>query len=78
MAKAKQPRNQPSDGAAVQQNGTNGTGTNGSNGAVITQNPNSAAEIDALNQKISKMQSEIDGLKKQLSQVVAFIKQKMK
>ncbi|MCJ8281193.1 MAG: response regulator [Rivularia sp. ALOHA_DT_140] len=78
MAKAKQPRNQPGDGAAVQQNGTNGTGTNGSNGAVITQNPNSAAEIDALNQKITKMQSEIDGLKKQLSQVVAFIKQKMK
>ena len=78
MAKAKQPRNQPGDGAAVQQNGTKGTGTNGSNGAVITQNPNSAAEIDALNQKITKMQSEIDGLKKQLSQVVAFIKQKMK
>ncbi|MDY6897394.1 MAG: response regulator, partial [Cyanobacteriota bacterium] len=57
-------------------NGTNGT--NGANGTVITQFPDSQAEIDALNQKMAKMQSEIDGLKKQLTQVVAFIKQKMK
>jgi CheY-like chemotaxis protein len=38
----------------------------------------SNAEIDALNEKIVKMQAEIDGLKKQLAQVVTFIKQKIK
>nr|WP_199349279.1 response regulator [Nostoc flagelliforme] len=38
----------------------------------------SDAEINALNEKIVKMQAEIDGLKKQLTQVVTFIKQKIK
>ena len=38
----------------------------------------SDAEIKALNEKIVKMQAEIDGLKKQLTQVVTFIKQKIK
>ncbi len=38
----------------------------------------SAAEIEALNAKINKMQAEIDGLKKQLTQIVSFIKQKLK
>ncbi|HYX17998.1 MAG TPA: response regulator [Nostoc sp.] len=38
----------------------------------------SNAEISALNEKIVKMQAEIDGLKKQLTQVVTFIKQKIK
>jgi DNA-binding response OmpR family regulator len=38
----------------------------------------SAAEIEALNAKIDKMQAEIDGLKKQLTQIVSFIKQKLK
>jgi DNA-binding response OmpR family regulator len=38
----------------------------------------SPAEIQALNAKIAKMQAEIDGLKKQLAQVVTFIKQKIK
>lgn len=37
-----------------------------------------SAEIEALNEKIAKMQAEIDGLKKQLTQVVTFIKQKIK
>ena len=37
-----------------------------------------AAEIQELNIKIAKMQAEIDGLKKQMSQMMAFIKQKMK
>jgi DNA-binding response OmpR family regulator len=37
----------------------------------------SAAEIQLLNNKISQMQLEIDGLKKQMAQVLAFIKQKM-
>lgn len=38
----------------------------------------SDAQINALNEKIVKMQAEIDGLKKQLTQVVTFIKQKIK
>lgn len=37
-----------------------------------------AAEIEALNQKIAKMQAEIDGLKKQMAQLLAFVKQKLK
>ena len=32
----------------------------------------------ALNEKIAKMQAEIDGLKKQMSQLVNFVKQKLK
>ncbi len=38
----------------------------------------STAEIEALNAKVAKMQAEIDGLKKQLTQLVTFIKQKLK
>lgn len=38
----------------------------------------SQAEIEALNDKIAKMQAEIESLKKQLTQVVTFIKQKIK
>jgi CheY-like chemotaxis protein len=38
----------------------------------------SGEEIKVLNEKIDKMQAEIDGLKKQLTQVVTFIKQKIK
>lgn len=38
----------------------------------------SSAEIAALNEKIVKMQAEIEGLKKQLTQIVTFIKQKIK
>ncbi len=37
-----------------------------------------AAEIAALNQKIEKMQSEIDTLKKQMTQLLTFIRQKLK
>lgn len=37
-----------------------------------------AAEIEALNQKIAKMQAEIDGLKKQMGQLLNFVKQKLK
>jgi DNA-binding response OmpR family regulator len=48
--------------------GNNKTGTTGA----------SAAEIQALNAKIAKMQAEIDSLKKQLTQVVTFIKHKIK
>ena len=51
--------------------------TAGSN-ATFTAGGVSEAEINALNEKIVKMQAEIDGLKKQLTQVVTFIKQKIK
>lgn len=37
----------------------------------------SGADIQALNAKIAKMQAEIDGLKKQMGQLVAFIRQKL-
>jgi DNA-binding response OmpR family regulator len=38
----------------------------------------SGGDVEALNQKIQKMQAEIDMLKKQMSQLLAFVKQKMK
>ncbi len=59
-------------------NGTVAT-LSSSNAKVVTSNEatDSAAEIQALNEKIIKMQADIDGLKKQLTQVVAFIKQKI-
>jgi CheY-like chemotaxis protein len=38
----------------------------------------SLTDIKSLNDKIVKMQLEIDGLKKQVNQIVAFIKQKIK
>lgn len=37
-----------------------------------------SADVQALNEKIAKMQAEIDGLKKQMAQLLAFVKQKMK
>jgi DNA-binding response OmpR family regulator len=40
--------------------------------------PSSDAEIQALQDKIARMQAEIDGLKKQVGQILAFIKQKLK
>ena len=69
MAKAKLPRTEsaPAEGST-----TNGTS------ATVAAEGNAAAEIKALNDKINKMQAEIDGLKKQLTQVVTFIKQKIK
>ncbi|MBH8574668.1 response regulator [Nostocaceae cyanobacterium CENA369] len=89
MTKAKLPRQESVPVAAVA--ATNGlttaaATTNGSvtasaatNGAK-TSDPVAvpSAEIEALNEKIAKMQAEIDGLKKQLTQVVTFIKQKIK
>lgn len=38
----------------------------------------SSAEIQALNEKVARMQSEIEALKKQVAQILAFIKQRMK
>ena len=46
--------------------------------AAATANGGSSADVQALNEKIAKMQAEIDGLKKQISQILAFIKQRMK
>ncbi|WGV27669.1 response regulator [Halotia branconii] len=92
MAKAKQPRQEPvaafatKNGTVAAIAATNGSTTtvsitNGAaNGTMATSDAAtvSAAEIEALNEKIVKMQAEIDGLKKQLTQVVTFIKQKIK
>jgi two-component system response regulator len=36
------------------------------------------ADVQALTEKVAKMQAEIDALKKQISQILAFIKQKLK
>ncbi|MDZ7956110.1 response regulator [Nostoc sp. DedQUE09] len=91
MAKAKQPRPElVAVGAGVTvKNGTSST-SSVANSTVVTPSvvipsvatPStggvSEAEINALNEKIVKMQAEIDGLKKQLTQVVTFIKQKIK
>ncbi|MBD2203198.1 response regulator [Calothrix sp. FACHB-1219] len=92
MTKAKQVRPEPTlvgagatvhhPPASVAVNG-NSTVTSSStgNGAVkpaVVESSASAAEIEMLNEKITKMQAEIDSLKKQLTQVVTFIKQKIK
>jgi CheY-like chemotaxis protein len=46
--------------------------------ATAANGVDSSADIKLLNDKIVKMQGEIDSLKKQLNQVVTFIKQKIK
>ncbi|MBW4519654.1 MAG: response regulator [Scytolyngbya sp. HA4215-MV1] len=38
----------------------------------------SSAEIQALNAKVAKLQAEVDALKKQTAQILAFIKQKLR
>ncbi|MEI2581509.1 response regulator [Scytonema sp. PRP1] len=69
MIKAKQPRQEPTQLLAAAAN-TAIVATSNAGGA-------SAAEIQVLNEKIAKMQAEIDSLKKQLAQVITFIKQKI-
>jgi CheY-like chemotaxis protein len=91
MAKAKQTRPEPVlVGAGV--TAKNGTASvpNNSNSSVATSSVSnntvqaptveaaSSTEIEVLNEKIIKMQAEIESLKKQLTQVVTFIKQKIK
>ena len=71
MAKAKLPRMQTAAATATPVATAAAT-------AAPTDSGASAAEIQALNEKIAKMQAEIDGLKKQLTQIVTFIKQKLK
>jgi len=69
MSKAKLPRMQAATPAA----------STAAASATVGADPGAAtAEIQALNEKIAKMQAEIDGLKKQLAQIVTFIKQKLK
>lgn len=62
MAKAKKPRPKPT-AAAVE--------------GVAVEAGAGAAEIQALNAKIAQMQAEINALKKQTAQILAFIKKKM-
>ncbi|MDF5725385.1 MAG: response regulator [Rhizonema sp. PD37] len=69
MTKAKNPRKETLQTATV-------SSRNGS--ATLSAKDTSSVEISSLNEKIVKMQGEIDGLKKQLAQVVTFIKQKIK
>jgi CheY-like chemotaxis protein len=89
MTKAKQPRPEPVlVGAAVApKNGTVATSSSTGIATLSTENSTlvasnsasaSSAEMNALNERIVTMQAEIDGLKKQLTQVVTFIKQKIK
>jgi DNA-binding response OmpR family regulator len=51
--------------------------TSAQSAAAAEASASGAAEIQLLNDKISQMQSEIDSLKKQMAQVLTFIKQKM-
>jgi DNA-binding NtrC family response regulator len=67
MGKAKKPRPEMQQPAAAASTAT-----------ASASSASSSADIEALNAKVAKMQAEIDGLKKQLSQIMAFIKQKLK
>ncbi len=51
---------------------------NALNEKILKLQTTSTAEANALNEKIVKLQAEVEGLKKQLTQVVTFIKQKIK
>ncbi|QIR37574.1 response regulator [Tolypothrix sp. PCC 7910] len=91
MTKAKQVRPEPAlvgAGVAVS-NGATATSSHSFATAPAAVNSNatvpppsvataSSGEIELLNEKIAKMQAEIESLKKQLTQVVTFIKQKVK
>lgn len=47
-------------------------------GEAVATTTAGSADVDALNQKVQKMQAEIDTLKKQMAQLLTFIKQKLK
>ena len=51
--------------------------TQSASASVAASSPE-AAQIQALNEKVAKMQAEIDVLKKQLTQMMTFIQQKLK
>lgn len=63
MAKARLPRPRAATAATTSSTPMSTTGS---------------GDVEALNQKIQKMQAEIDMLKKQMGQLLAFVKQKMK
>jgi CheY-like chemotaxis protein len=71
MAKAKLPRKEAAVNGAVTQSAPLAEAASSVEGG-------GAAEIESLNHKIVKMEAEIDGLKKQLAQIVTFINQKLK
>jgi CheY-like chemotaxis protein len=74
MSKAKQPRQDQSQVTQAR----NSTMPAATSTVSTPTSANSGSEIQALNDKVAKMQVEIDSLKKQLAQVVTFIKQKIK
>ncbi|AFZ12105.1 response regulator receiver protein [Crinalium epipsammum PCC 9333] len=74
MVKAKKPRQQVAPAVAT----TPAAATTPSSASEPVTSNATSAEIQQLNQKIAKMQGEIDNLKKQLAQVVGLIKQKLK
>ncbi|MEA5514410.1 response regulator [Nodularia sp. UHCC 0506] len=79
MVKAKKPRSETVSVAAVAAKNSPATPPRIVVPVASSDNQSpTSAEINALNEKIIKMQAEIDGLKKQLGQVVTFIKQKIK
>ncbi|WP_414564402.1 MULTISPECIES: response regulator [unclassified Anabaena] len=90
MSKAKKPRPEAVPISLVAAKNGTATAVATKNGTVVTSGvtttattisdieSDASAEINALNEKMIKMQAEIDGLKKQLAQVVTFIKQKIK
>jgi len=91
MTKAKQVRPEPvlvgagvsvSNGVTSTSSHSNPTVPSAVNSNATVPTPSvataSSGEIELLNEKIAKMQAEIESLKKQLTQVVTFIKQKIK
>lgn len=80
MTKAKQPRPEPVPvvAAVVAKNGTAASSLPEASTPASSLPDTSSNEVQMLNEKIVKMQAEIDSLKKQLAQVVSFIKQKIK
>lgn len=71
MAKAKLPRKEAAVNAAPTSSSPVAEAASSAVGA-------GATEIQTLNEKIAKMQADIDGLKKQLAQTMTFIQQKLK
>ncbi|WP_414528152.1 response regulator [Nodularia chucula] len=80
MAKSKKPRSEtiPGSAAATQNIPVAASRVPNTIAVPADHQSGNSAEIELMNQKMIKMQAEIDALKKQLTQVVTFIKQKIK
>lgn len=80
MAKSKKPRSETIPGSAAANQNIPVAASRVPNTIAVSADHQSgnSAEIELMNQKMIKMQAEIDALKKQLTQVVTFIKQKIK